>query len=150
MGCWRRSIRTFSLQSLGTWSSDQQVFNNDDTHQSFRSSWSSELDQIQSSFLIHSSELQVLRNWRSSTKLLVFRILWHLVLQSLQVVNAGDVQQNFCLQSLQALDQKHYLQMLGLVHQNFLSKIFRCFFGRSSEHADADDLLIRNTSSEAL
>src|ERR1044072_5541596 len=84
------------------------------------------------------------------SELLVFRLLLRLVLQRLQVLNAGDVQQNFCLQSLQALDQKHTLQMLGLVHQNYLSKIFRCFFGRSSEHADADDLLIRIKSSEAL
>src|ERR1044072_7972525 len=38
----------------------------------------------------------------------------------------------------------------GTVHQNFLSRVFRCFFGKSSEHADADDLLIRNMSSEAL
>src|ERR1044072_5717890 len=67
---------------LGTWSSDQRFFNNDDTHQSFQSSGSSELDQIQSSFLILSSELQVLGNWRRSTELLVFRILWHLVLQN--------------------------------------------------------------------
>src|ERR1044072_8370459 len=29
------------------------------------------------------------------SKLLVFRLLWRLVLQSLQVLNAGDVQQNF-------------------------------------------------------
>src|ERR1044072_4049785 len=37
------------------------------------------------------------------------------------------------------------------VHQNFLSRVFRCFFGKSSEHADAGDLLlIRNKSSEAL
>src|ERR1044072_7454266 len=84
------------------------------------------------------------------SELLVFRLLWRLVLQSFQVLNAGDVQQNFCLQSLQALDQKHTLQRLGLVHQNFLSKIFRSFFGISSEHADVDDLLIRNKSLEAL
>src|ERR1044072_1299278 len=38
----------------------------------------------------------------------------------------------------------------GTIHQNFLSRVFRCFFGNSSEHADADDLLIRNRSSEAL
>src|ERR1044072_5838140 len=30
------------------------------------------------------------------SELLVFRLLWRLVLQSLQVLNAGDVQQNFC------------------------------------------------------
>src|ERR1044072_424050 len=53
---------------LGTWSSDQRFFNNDDTHQSFQSSGSSELDQIQSSFLKLSSELQVLRNWRRSLR----------------------------------------------------------------------------------
>src|ERR1044072_7883685 len=81
------------------------------------------------------------------SELLVFRLLWRLVLQSLQVLNAGDVHPNFCLQ---ALDQKHNLQRLGLVLQNFLSKVFRCFFGRSSEHTDVDDLLIRNKSSEAL
>ena len=82
------------------------------------------------------------------SELLVFRLLWRLVLQSLQVLNTGDVHQNFYLQNLQALDQKHTLQRLGLVHQNFLSKVFRCIFGRSSEHAYADDLLIRATSSE--
>src|ERR1044072_9776996 len=43
------------------------------------------------------------------SELLVFRLLWTLVLQSLQVLNAGDFHQNFCLQSLQALDQKHTL-----------------------------------------
>src|ERR1044072_4171424 len=80
--CWRRSIRTSVFRVLGTWSSDQQVFNDDDAHQSFQSSWSSELDQIQSSFLLSSSELQVLGDWRRSTELLVFRILWHLVLQN--------------------------------------------------------------------
>src|ERR1044072_1080373 len=82
LGCWRRSIRTSVFRVLGTWSSDQQVFNNDDTHQSFQSSRSLELGQIQSSFLLHSSELLVLGNWRRSTELLVFRILWHLVLQN--------------------------------------------------------------------
>src|ERR1044072_4469287 len=75
---------------------------------------------------------------------------WALGLQNLQVLNAGDVNQNFCLHNLQPLDQKHNLQRLGLVHQNFLSRVFICFFGKSSEHADADDLLIRNTSSEAV
>src|ERR1044072_8422794 len=48
-------------------------------------------------------------------------------LQSLQVLNAGDFHQNFCLQNLQALDQKHNLQRLELVHQNFLSSVFRSF-----------------------
>src|ERR1044072_6768232 len=33
------------------------------------------------------------------SELLVFRLLWRSVLQSLQVLNAGDVHQNFCLQS---------------------------------------------------
>src|ERR1044072_5084133 len=33
----------------------------------------------------------------------------------------------------------------GTVHQNFLSRIFRCVFGNSSEHADADDLIVRST-----
>ena len=48
-------------------------------------------------------------------------------LQKLQVLNVGDVHQNFCLQNLQVLDQKHNLQRLGLVHQNFLSRVFRSF-----------------------
>src|ERR1044072_4091873 len=55
--------------------------------------------------------------------LLVFRLLWRLVLQRLQVLNTGDVHQNFCLQNLH---------------------------GNSSEHVDADDLLIRNRSSAVL
>src|ERR1044072_7702076 len=38
------------------------------------------------------------------SELLVFRLLWRLVLQSLQVLNAGDVLQNLCLQKPQALD----------------------------------------------
>ena len=147
------------------------------------------VDQIKSSFLQCSSELEVLGNWRRSLRTsglqtslalgsselmsfpadfflaMIFRtsnpwkletftqnfwspdFFWRSVLQSLQVLNAGDVHPNFCLQ---ALDQKHNLQRLGLVLQNFLSKVFRCFFGRSSEHTDVDDLLIRNKSSEAL
>src|ERR1044072_8185776 len=71
-------------------------------------------------------------------------------LQNLQVMNAGDVQQNICLQSLQALDQKQILQRLGLVHHNFLSQCLQMLLGNSSELANADDLLIRNMSSEAL
>src|ERR1044072_9154119 len=82
MGCWRRSSRTFSLQSLGHLVFRSTRFNDDNTHQSFESSMSSELDQIQSYFLMSSSEIQVIGNWRRSTELLVFRILWHLVLQS--------------------------------------------------------------------
>src|ERR1044072_1853650 len=123
---------------LGTWSSDQRFFNNDDTHQSFQSSGSSELDQIQSSFLLFfrtssswklktfnrtsglqdsltlgSSELTLipvdcfrcrvpschdLQNFKPlesgdvHSELLVFRLLWRLVLQSLQVLNAEAVQ----------------------------------------------------------
>src|ERR1044072_2764323 len=63
------------FRDLGTWSSDQRFFNNDDTHQSFQSTGSSELDQIQPSFLILSSELQVLGNWRRSKEILVFSLL---------------------------------------------------------------------------
>src|ERR1044072_8787753 len=50
------------------------------------------------------------------SELLVFSLLWRLVLQNLQVLNAGDVHQNFCLPNLQALDQKLNLQnMLTLM-----------------------------------
>src|ERR1044072_6031806 len=38
----------------------------------------------------------------------------------------------------------------GTVHQNFLSQSLQKLLGKSSEFADADDLLIRTTSSEAL
>src|ERR1044072_8216096 len=67
------NLRTFnqnlwSSRFFGTWSSDQQVFTNEDAHQSFQSSWSSKLDQIQFSFLPCSSELQVLGNWRRSLR----------------------------------------------------------------------------------
>src|ERR1044072_7693108 len=61
------------------------------------------------------------------SELLVFRFLWRLVLESLQVLNPGDAHQNFCLRKIQALDQKHNLQRLELAHQNFLSRIFRSF-----------------------
>src|ERR1044072_9462361 len=71
-------------------------------------------------------------------------------LQNLQVLNARDVLQNFCLQNVQALDQKQILQRLGLVHQNFLCQSLQMLHGNSSELADADDLLIKNMSSEAL
>src|ERR1044072_911524 len=68
MGCWRRSSRTFSLQSLGPLVFRSTRFNDDDTHQSFESSMSSELDQIQSSFLMISSELQNRGNLRPSLR----------------------------------------------------------------------------------
>src|ERR1044072_4808036 len=85
------------------------------------------------------------------SELLVFRFLWRLVLQSLQVLNAGDVQLNFW----SSIFFKHLIR--GTIFRGW-DLFFRtscpessdCFFGKSSEHADADDLLIRNKSSEAL
>src|ERR1044072_7927693 len=62
------------------------------------------------------------------SELLVFRLLWHLVLQSLRVLNAGDVHQNFCLQKLQALDQKHTLHRLGLFIRTSCLRVFRSFW----------------------
>src|ERR1044072_2266926 len=100
--------------------------------------------------LPNSSELQALGNWRRSLRTSGLQNSLALGLQKLQVLNAGDVHQNFCLQKLQALDQKHNLQRLGLFIRTSCLRVFRCFFGKSSEHADADDLLIRNKSSEAL
>src|ERR1044072_6163266 len=77
--------------------------------------------------LPRSSELQARGIWRRSTELLVFRILWHLVFRIFRSSDAGDV------------------------HQNFLSsESSEWLLGKSSELADADYLLIRITSSEAL
>src|ERR1044072_8452573 len=49
-------------------------------------------------------------------------------LQSLQVLNAGDVHQNFCLQNLQALDQKQNLQRLGPFIRTSCLRVFRSFW----------------------
>src|ERR1044072_2932828 len=49
-------------------------------------------------------------------------------LQRLQVLNAGDVHQNFCLQNLQALDQKLNLQRLGPFIRTSCLRVFRSFW----------------------
>src|ERR1044072_7201350 len=64
--------------------------------------------------LPNSSELQALGNWRRSLRTSGLQTSLALGLQKLQVLNAGDVHQNFFLQKLQALDQKHNLQRLEL------------------------------------
>src|ERR1044072_7011684 len=64
--------------------------------------------------LPNSSELQALGNWRRSLRTSGLQTSLALGLQNLQVLNAGYVHQNFCLQKLQALDHKHNLQRLEL------------------------------------
>src|ERR1044072_5639282 len=91
-----------------------------------------------------------LENGDVHSELLVFRLLWRLVLQSLQVLNAGDVQQNFCLQSLQALDQKHTLQRLGLFIRTSCPEASDASLASLQNMLTLMILLIRNTSSEAL
>src|ERR1044072_6323511 len=60
--------QNFCLQSLGTWSSDQQALMMMTLIRAARHHSSSELDQMQSSFWMISSELQVLGNWRRSLR----------------------------------------------------------------------------------
>src|ERR1044072_7250928 len=79
---------------------------------------------LQDSLALALQKLQVFGRWRRSSELPVFRIF------------------STCseAQSSEA----------GTVHQNFLSQSLQKLLGKSSEFADADDLLIRTTSSEAL
>src|ERR1044072_7442840 len=115
LGCWRRSIRTSVFRVLGTWSSDQQVFNNDDTHQSFQSSRSLELDQIQSTFWLSSSEFKsfetedVQQNFWSSgffgtwffrIDVLSSRLLSCRDLQNFRPLETGDVHSELLVFSL--------------------------------------------------
>src|ERR1044072_8072440 len=97
------------------------------------------------------------------------------ILQNFKPLESGDVQQNFwssgffdtwssetssleCWRrSSELLSSESSSTCLeersseaGTVHQNFLSQSLQKLLGKSSELADADDLLIRNTSSEAL
>ena len=94
------------------------------TSNQFELQWS--LIRINES-LPRSSELQARGIWIRSTELLVFRILWHLVFRIFKSSDAGDVHQNFCLQNLQALDQKQNLQKLGLFIRTSCLRVFRSF-----------------------
>src|ERR1044072_1971678 len=67
---------------LGTWSSDQQALMMMTLIRALSHQCLLSLIRYSLLSLIISSELQVLGNWRRSTELLVFRILWHLVLQN--------------------------------------------------------------------
>src|ERR1044072_1532777 len=67
---------------LGTWSLDQQALMMMTLIRGLSHQCLLSLIRYSLLSLIISSELQVLGNWRRSTELLVFRILWHLVLQS--------------------------------------------------------------------
>ena len=81
----------------------------------------------------NSSELQVLGNWRRSLR-------------------TSGLQDSLALglQNLQALDQKLDLQRLGRSSELSVQSL-QMLLGKSSEHADAYDLLIfRSKSSEAL
>src|ERR1044072_1511909 len=98
--------------------------------------------------LPNSSELQALGNWRRSLRTSGLQTSSALGLQKLQVLNAGDVHQNFCLQNLQALDQKLDLQRLGPFIRTSCLRVFRSFWANLQNLLTLDDLLIRTTSSE--
>src|ERR1044072_3532798 len=88
--------------------------------------------------------------WRRSTELLVFRILWHLVFRIFKSSDTGDVHQNFLSSESSALDQNHFFRGWDCSSELPVSDSSERLLGKSSELADADYLLIRTTSSEAL
>src|ERR1044072_6712017 len=75
---------------------------------------------------------------------------WHLVFRVFKSSDAGDVHQNFCLQNLQHLIRTIFFRGWDCSSELPVSESSEWLLGKSSELSDADYLLIRTTSSEAL
>ena len=72
------------------------------------------------------------------SELLVFRLLWRLVLQSLQVLNAEAVQSELLVFGLLSSTwSEAWSSEAGTVHQNFMSQSLQKLLGKSSELSDA-------------
>src|ERR1044072_9209668 len=75
---------------------------------------------------------------------------WHLVFRVFESSDVGDVHQNFCLQNLQHLIRIIVFRGWDCSSELPVSESSERLLGKTSDLADADYLLIRNTSLEAL
>src|ERR1044072_7298673 len=102
LGNWRRSLRTLCLQdSLALGSSELMLIPVDCS-----CCWIPSCHDLQNFNPLEAGDVH--------SELLIFSLLWRLVLQILQVLNAEAVQQNFWSSVFyQALEQKLDLQRMG-------------------------------------